>query len=265
MIDGVPVIAVVPARGGSKGLPGKNLKRVGGVTLIGRAVEAARASAHVDRVVASTDCPRLAAEALRRGAEVPFLRPAELATDTATTADVVLHALDYLKVQSGFLVLLQPTSPLRTAADIDGAIRACHAAGAPAAVGVTEIETSPYWIYHLGDGDRLAPVVPIGARPKRRQDSPAAFALNGAVYVVDVAHFRARRDFVPEGAVAWVMPSERSIDIDTAEDLSEARRLVARASNGARRKLDRPENRTTLVHGRRAHVARRVDTSTQKL
>lgn len=226
MIDAIPVIAIVPARGGSKGLPGKNLKRVGGTSLIGRAIQAAKASPLVDRVLISTDCPEIAAEARRHGGEVPFLRPAELASDTATTAAVVGHLIGTLAIATGYLVLLQPTSPLRTTADIDACVALCRRARAPAAVSVTEVDTSPYWMFHVGPDARLAPVVGGAARPTRRQDAPPAFALNGAVYVVDVAGFRAAPDFVPPGTVAYAMPAARAIDIDTADDLARARALL---------------------------------------
>lgn len=235
MNDERPVVAIIPARGGSKGLPGKNLMRVGGASLIGRAVLAARGSTEIDRIIVTTDDAAIAAEAKECGAEVPFLRPAELATDESTTADVVEHVLATLGIGRGYLVLLQPTSPLRTAGDVSGCLDLCRRDGAPGAVSVTEVDASPYWMFHLGDGGRLMPVVAAAHRPTRRQDAKAAFALNGAVYVTDIEVFRQTRSFVPDGTVGYVMSAERAVDIDTAADLEEARRIVREGSGGASR------------------------------
>lgn len=242
MIDDSPVVAIVPARAGSKGLPGKNLMSIGGTSLVGRAIAAARGSRFVDRVVLSTDGEAIAEEGRRHGAEVPFLRPPELASDEATTADVIRHALSVLGMSQGYLVLLQPTSPLRSSQDIDDCLELCRSLGAPAAVSVSPVDKSPYWMFHVGSDQRLVPVVAEGLRPSRRQDSRPAVVLNGAVYVVDVATFLATGSFVPAGCVASQMPSERAVDIDTAEDLARARALVA-AGGGA------PIGRPPARHG----------------
>lgn len=226
MINDKTVLAVIPARGGSKGLPGKNLMRVGGRSLIGNAVAAARGCALVDRVIVSTDAAAIAAEAKACGAEVPFLRPPHLATDEATTAAVVEHVLDATGVEDGYLVLLQPTSPLRSSDDVAACLDLCRERGAAGVVSVVAVEASPYWMYRLDAGGQLVPVLAADTRPTRRQDAPATYTLNGAVYVVDIGTFRSTRAFVPEGTLGHVMPEARSIDIDTAADLAEARRIV---------------------------------------
>jgi N-acylneuraminate cytidylyltransferase len=218
MISGSRVLALIAARGGSRGVPRKNLRIAGGKPLLAWTAAAARASRYVDRVVTSTDDEEIREEALRCGSEVPFLRPARLATDEATSVDVALDALGRLP-GFDYLVLLQPTSPLRTADDIDRAIELCRASGAPSCVTVRRAAESPWWMYTLADGKRLEPVV-AGARATRRQDLPAAYLLNGAVYVAETSALLAHRTFVMSGTVALEMPDERSIDIDTESDLA---------------------------------------------
>lgn len=140
MIKGKRVLGLVPARGGSKGLPGKNLRLMCGKPLIGWTIEQGMASKYIDRLVVSSDSTEIAKIALKHGAEVPYLRPPELASDTASSASVILHALDYLACQEDFydlIVLLEPTSPLRDVSDIDGAIELCvqHGDGASVEIG----------------------------------------------------------------------------------------------------------------------------------
>ena len=156
MIGNGKVLAVIPARGGSKGLPGKNILPVGGKPLIAYSIDAARACAAVDRVIVSSDDDAIIAAARACGCDVPFRRPDELATDTAASIDVILHALDQVPGYD-YVVLLQPTSPLRTAADIDAACERLAGHGAQACVSVSPVEQSPYWMYHISDGGELKP------------------------------------------------------------------------------------------------------------
>lgn len=225
MIAGRSVLALIPARGGSKGLPGKNILAVNGRPLLAWTVDAARRSDYVDRVVLSSDDETIAAAALACGCEVPFRRPSELASDTAATIDVALHALAELPGHD-WLVLLQPTSPLRAAADIDAALERCVTTGARTCVSVTAVEQSPYWMYRMGGDQRLVPIIETPPGITRRQDLPAVYALNGAVYVADVGELKRTRSFVNADTVAHVMPTERSIDIDTAADFESFRRAV---------------------------------------
>lgn len=217
MIGPHRVLAVIPARGGSKGLAGKNIRLAHGRPLLAWTIEAARASRFIDHVVLSSDDESIMSVARAFGCDVPFRRPDELATDTATSIDVVLHALDAVP---GFdtVVLLQPTSPLRTEDDIDAAC-ALHAEcdGAPC-VSVSVVEKSPYLMYELADDHRMQPVLPAPADVTRRQDFPAVFALNGAIYISRVGELRAARTFISSHTVAYVMPHDRALDIDTASD-----------------------------------------------
>ena len=224
MIGTRKVLGLIPARGGSKGLPGKNLLPVRGRPLIAWTAEAALAARHIDRVVVSSDDDAILAAGRACGCET-LRRPAALASDTATTIDVVVHALDSIGGHD-VVVLLQPTSPLRTSDDIDAACERFAASGAPACVSVSLAEQSPYWMYRLGTGQTLEPIVDLPAEATRRQDLPAVYALNGAIYIADAGRLRAARAFVGADTIAYVMPASRSIDIDTAEDFEDYKKTV---------------------------------------
>ncbi|MFN9805821.1 MAG: cytidylyltransferase domain-containing protein [Betaproteobacteria bacterium] len=227
MIDGLSVLALITARGGSKGLPGKNIAALGGRPLIAWTIEAARGSRYVDRTVLSSDDDAIIAVALQHGAEVPFVRSAALASDDASSIDVVIDALDRLP-RFDIVILLQPTSPLRSVQDIDAALDRLHSTGAPCCVSVRPAEEHPYWTFQLGEGGELRHFCgPSGAMPRRRQDLPPAWCLNGAVYAARCDWLRRERSFLGAGTVAQPMPAERSIDIDSSTDLERARALVA--------------------------------------
>lgn len=225
MIGARRVLAVIPARGGSKGLPGKNILPVNGRPLLAWSVEAGRGARHVDRVVLSSDDDVIIAAGRACGCEVPFRRPAALATDTASSLDVVLHALDSLPGYD-VVVLLQPTSPLRTAADIDGACATFVASGASSCVSVALADQSPHWMYRLDAGRTLVPLLAQPDLTLRRQDLPKVYVLNGAIYIADVAWLRRHRTFVGADTVAYVMPAARSLDIDSAADFEAFRRAM---------------------------------------
>lgn len=218
MLGSKKVLAVVAARGGSKGLPRKNVLDCAGKPLIAWTLEAARGSRFVDRAIVSSDDDEILAVARRCGGDVPFTRPAALAADDAPMDAVVAHALDAVGSYD-ICVLLQATSPLRTADDIDGALQKMAETSATSVVSVTSPTKSPYWMYTLDERETLNPLFPAFADAKRRQDLPAVFVLNGAVYAVDVAWFRQHRVFVDADTIAYRMPGERSVDVDTEMDL----------------------------------------------
>ncbi len=226
MINGGKVLAVIAARGGSKGLPGKNIRPVAGRPLIAWSIAAAQASQYIDRTVLSSDDDAIMQAARTCGCEAPFRRPAHLASDEATSISVLLHALDELP---GFeyVVLLQATSPLRTAADIDAACAMLAQSGAPACVSVCLAEQSPYWMYRLSAGYELQALLEAPAGATRRQDLPAVYTLNGAVYVARADWLRQTGSFMGPQTVAHVMPAARSIDIDTLEDFEAFAKAVA--------------------------------------
>jgi CMP-N,N'-diacetyllegionaminic acid synthase len=230
MIGGRSVLALIPARGGSKGLPRKNILPVCGRPLLEWSVVAAKTSRFIDRVVLSSDDEAIIAAARACGCEAPFRRPHELASDTTPTIDVVLHALDALPGYD-VVVLLQPTSPLRTAADIDAACERFAASGASACVSVSPAEQNPHWMYRLGDNQLLLPIVETSVEATRRQDLPKVYVLNGAIYVADATWLRRTRTFLTKETVAHVMPAERSLDIDTESDFQTFKRIVTEDAN----------------------------------
>ncbi len=207
-------------------MPGKNLRLLGHKPLLQWSIEAALASRFIKRVVVSSDDLAILAAARAAGAETPFVRPAELAQDDTPSMAVVLHALEQLPAVD-WLVLLQPTSPLRTSDDIDQAIDLCLATGAPACVSVTEAGELPWWMFSIDATGRLQPFLAQEQRPQRRQDAPPLYVLNGAIYVAHVAWLRQRGRFLSEETLAYRMPPERSIDIDTALDFRLAECLLA--------------------------------------
>ena len=177
MIQDKKVLAVIAARGGSKGLRGKNLREAGGKPLIAWSIEAGRGSRYIDRLVLSTDDDEIMAVARDWECEVPFRRPDDLAGDEARIEDALIHALDTIGDDFDYLVLLQATSPLRTSGDIDACLERCLETGAPALVSVSEAGKSPYWMYGLDADGRMRPL--LEGRYSRRQDLPAVYAVNG--------------------------------------------------------------------------------------
>lgn len=213
------VLGLIPARGGSKGLPRKNILLVGGNPLIAWTINAAKNSKSIDTLVLSSEDSEIIEVAKKWECEVPFRRPDHLAGDTAKSIDVVLHALDQMP---GFeyVALLQPTSPLRNAEDIDAAFALMQECGAQSCVSVCESEESPYWMYHVVDGQKLLNLLPSEKDFVRRQDLPPVYILNGAIYIAKIDWLRQTGSFIGEGTVAYKMPKERSIDIDCADDLA---------------------------------------------
>ncbi len=217
------VIAVIPARGGSKGLPGKNIRPLAGRPLIAWTIEAAARAGCIDHTVVSSDDDMILHTARRWGAATDR-RPPHLATDTANVVDTVLRLLDQTTGYD-YVALLQPTSPLRTATDIEAAFACCLEHEAPCCVSVTPAAKSPYWMYDLTDGRRLRPL--LGEwNEDRRQDLPPAYVPNGAIYLASVPWLRRTHTFYTDETVAYVMPQERSVDIDTVLDFALAELLV---------------------------------------
>ena len=214
----VRALGVIPARGGSKRVPDKNIRDVAGRPLILYTIAAAQSSRLLTHVIVSTDDPRVGEIAGAHGVEV-LDRPAELARDDTPGVLPVLHAIENYP-GFDYVVLLQPTSPLRMADDIDGALSECLRTGAPACVSVCEAIQHPYWMYRLAADGCLRPLFSDRtSAPARRQDLPPVYALNGAVYVARCDWLLRARAFVNEETRAYVMPPERSHDIDTEADV----------------------------------------------
>jgi N-acylneuraminate cytidylyltransferase len=184
-------------------------------------------SAYIDEVCVTSDDADILAVAGATGDITIVHRPDRLATDTARVEDAILHALDNLEGQFDLVVLLQPTSPLRTASDIDGTIQACISAASPAAVSVTTPSKSPYWMCTMREDGTLKPLIEADIPIHRRQDLPEAFSYNGAVYVARTEYFREHHTFFGNDTVGYLMPPERSIDIDTELDLRLAESVIS--------------------------------------
>ena len=215
------ILALIPARGGSKRVPNKNVRELGGKPLIDWSIDAARGIPEITDILVSTDNEAIAEVARIGGALVPWLRPAELATDTAKSIDVCLHALDWYEAERGpvdGLLLLQPTSPFRSTATIKAGISSFFSSSSLSVVSVSPAKNHPYWCYEIKEGG-LFPFGGIERASSRSQDLPAAYALNGALYVISPNILRNKKTLVPVGAKPMVMESYfESIDIDTEDD-----------------------------------------------
>ena len=234
MIKNKKVLAVIPARGGSKGIPNKNIVPLLGKPLINWTIEAARSSRYIDRLILSSDHPNICEVAKAAGCEVPFTRQDELATDEAQTIDVILDALDRVP---GFdlVVVLQPTSPLRSSSDIDSCIELLMEHDAHSAVSLAPVTEHPFLVYSMGADIRLKSFLKVDpARSLRRQDLPLAYSLNGAIYAAEVDWLREYRLFVSDETVGYVMPKETSIDIDNQSDLEVAARYLISCQHSQR-------------------------------
>jgi N-acylneuraminate cytidylyltransferase/CMP-N,N'-diacetyllegionaminic acid synthase len=231
------VLAIVPARGGSKGVPRKNVRLVAGRPLVAWTIDAALGARSVGRVVVSTDDAEIAEVARRCGAEVPVLRPAELARDDTPGVEPALHIVEWLDANEGYrpenVVLLQPTSPLRTAGDIEDAVRLMEARGESAIVGVTPVTTHPAWMKLIASDGTLVDAPDLTQAETVRQHLAPLYVINGAIYLVARDVLLKRRSFYAERTLAYVMPPDRSLDVDSAWDLRVAElELAARQQRG---------------------------------
>ncbi len=226
------VLGLITARGGSKGLPGKNIRLLCGKPLIEWSISAAKAASCVDRIVVSTDDAAIADVARRAGAEVPFERPSELATDSASSVDVVIHAIDTLaKTELAFdiVVLLEPTSPLRKSFDIDGAVQRLIQTGAGAVVSVCRaVSTHPAFMFSLDEKGRLRPYLERNPTGLRRQDIDPIFFLDGTLYASRIDVLKTKRSFYHEDTVAFEVPKWKSLEIDNFDDFIMVEALMAK-------------------------------------
>lgn len=211
------LLAIISARGGSKGVPRKNIRPLGGKPLIAWTIDAAKQASCIDRLIVSTEDEEIASLALDLGADVPFMRPSELAADDAPGVAPVLHAISELAGYD-WVLLLQPTSPLRSAGDIDGIWNFCQERSAASAVSVCEVGKHPYWMYQFDAARRLKPFSEGSPYVLRRQDLPQAYALNGALYLAKADWLVKRGNFIGSETLGYVMPPERSVDLDTPQD-----------------------------------------------
>lgn len=226
MIKSTKTLAIIPARSGSKGLPGKNTKLFGGKELIVWSIEAALNSTNIDTVLVSTDSPDIQKLSEMHGAYAPFLRPQHLSTDQASTMDVIEHALDFVD-DFKYLILLQPTSPLRTAHHIDEAFLQMQSVHAPSCVSLSLSRSSPHLMYRIDSDSLISKILPDASKYSRRQELPDYYELNGAIYIAKIDWLKENKNFISHRTFGYIMDQDKSYDIDTLEDfLSAEKKLV---------------------------------------
>ena len=226
MFDTNRIIAIIPARGGSKGIPHKNIIDLCGKPLISYTITAAKNSKYIDYVMVSTDDVEIAYVAKEYGAEVPFMRPGEMASDTSKTIDAVLHAVDTLSDMGEVfsdLVLLQPTEPLRTAEDIDGAIKEYYKHDRSSLVSVSEVDDHPILIRTI-EKNTLIPLLNVSSTC-RRQDMPKYYKVNGCIYINRIESLDESTSF-NDNHIPFVMNKSHSVDIDELSDLMMAQYYI---------------------------------------
>ncbi|MDP3772354.1 MAG: acylneuraminate cytidylyltransferase family protein [bacterium] len=229
------ILGIITARGGSKGIPGKNIKPLAGTPLIVYTIEAARQSGVFDRVILSTDDAEIAEIARAHGCEVPFMRPAELAQDTTPHLPVLQHAVTHLREHENYapdaVMILQPTAPLRTAEHIHEAVKLFEKSNADSVVSVCEVpgHYNPHWQFTIDNKSHLAIFTgePFSQIVPRRQDLLKTYARNGAIYICKtISLFDVALPLYGNHVLAYVMKSEESVNLDTIEDWKEAERIL---------------------------------------
>jgi CMP-N,N'-diacetyllegionaminic acid synthase len=222
------MLAIIPARGGSKGLPGKNVKKLNGKPLIAYSIEAALESNAIDRVIVSTDSAEIAEIALKYGAGIPFMRPGYLAEDSSLAVDNYIYTIDRYEKECGVKVdafcVLQPTSPLRISNDIDDAVNIFNDKKADSVISYCEEHHPVSWHKYLEDDGRLSDVF-SGQKLKNRQDIKPTYYPNGAIYVFKSSIIKLGQ-YYSDKTFAYVMPRERSVDIDVLDDFKLAEFLM---------------------------------------
>lgn len=220
-------LAIIPARKGSKRLPNKNILSFGGKPLIAWTIEAALESKFLSRVIVNTDSAEIAGVAEKFGAEVPFIRPDHLGRDSTTSFEVVKHTIDYLHGKGKeyeYLVLLQPTSPLRTAEDVDNAIELLNKEKAQSVTSVCEMDHTPLWSNTLPENNSMENFIKPEVVGKRSQDFKQYYRLNGAIYITKIFTLLEEKSFISScDCFAYRMKKEHSADIDDENDFSLAR------------------------------------------
>lgn len=211
------VLAIIPARGGSKGLPRKNVLDTAGKPLIAWTIEAALKSACITRVILSSDDAEIISVAKAHGCDVPFVRPDILASDDASTMDVILHALGQVPGYD-YVIVLQPTSPLRSAQDIDAAFDKMITTNVSSCVSVCEVSETPYWMFSIRKNGQVERLINLPKDIHRRQDLPKSYKLNGAIYIIETDTLQATNSFISDTTAAYKMDRRVSIDVDTELD-----------------------------------------------
>ena len=226
------ILAVIPARGGSKGLPRKNVLPLSGKPLIGWTIEAVKESKNIDRIVVSTDDREIASACEKLGVRVPYFRPKKLAKDDTPAIDVVVHVLERLKTSENYMpdyvALFQPTSPLRTSLDIDRAVELLFSnSRADSVISLVDVSESPYWMRTVAKDGFIRHFMRHDYKDLRRQDLPPVYIVNGAIYISKTDVLLKNGSFSSNRTIGYLMPRSRSIDIDDMIDFRIAEMLLA--------------------------------------
>jgi N-acylneuraminate cytidylyltransferase/CMP-N,N'-diacetyllegionaminic acid synthase len=223
MINHKKVLAIIPARGGSKGLPGKNIRLLNDIPLVAWPIKAALNSKYIDRVIVTTDDAEIAKVALQYGAEIPFMRPAEFANDTSPSSEAIIHAIHFCTNTDGaydYLVLLEPTSPLTESTDVDRALEILVASEGLAIVGTSRVEaTHPVYCATIGTNNFLKPFNRESfSKPIRRQDVDELYFFEGSLYISDIKKYLETETFYHEFTLPYIVPAWKALEIDTLLD-----------------------------------------------
>lgn len=228
------MLAIIPARGGSKGLPGKNIKLMNGKPLIVYTFEAAKNSKFIDRIILSTDDDEIAGVAKQFDIEVPFMRPSHLATDDALAIDNYLYTIERLNSEQNNNILefcvLQPTSPLRIADDIDNSIELFYKENADSVISIYENPHPPIWSKKIDSQGKLSSYFDLTSENKNRQELVNAYLPNGAIFVFKYSLLKEKRTYYSEHTFGYIMPNNRSIDIDNKLDFEFAEFLLKKGN-----------------------------------
>ena len=216
-------LAIIPARGGSKGLPGKNIKNLCGKPLIAWSIESGLKSNYIDKVMVTTDDEEIATISKNYGADVPFLRPCEFSTDIATSFDVIRHTLNYYKNKLNkkfdYIVLLEPTSPLREVSDIDNAIEKLLNSTADSIVGICKTEDqNPAFLVHKSPNEYISGYEQKEMRVLRRQDIRNVYFFEGTIYISKTDILKEKETFYHSNTIGYVVPKYKSLEIDDMDD-----------------------------------------------
>lgn len=220
MLNDKKVLALIPARGGSKGIKDKNIIDLCGKPLLAYTIEEAKKSKYIDDIILTTDSEKIAEVGKLYGAEVPFIRPAQYATDLSKTIDAVIHAVEFLKSTNRYydtLILLQPTTPLRTYEDIDGALDKYSEKGYKSLASVSIVQDHPILIRNISETGELIHVINQNSTV-RRQDMPIYYRINGCIYINEIFELSNVTSF-NDNEVAYIMEKSHSVDIDEQVDL----------------------------------------------
>jgi CMP-N-acetylneuraminic acid synthetase len=225
MINGKSVFAVIPARGGSKRLPGKNIISLAGKPLIAWTILAAQHSKYIDRLIVSTDAQDIAEVTRRYQCEVPFIRPSDLSDDDANSNDVILHALNNVEGCYDIVMILQPTSPLRTGDDIDGALEFMIEHSGEVLVSVCEASKPLHWFHKMNIYGFIKPCIQVGSISSHVEPT-VTYLPNGALFIAQVPFFLRYKSFYTEKTLGYIMSPETSVDIDSSIDLFVAEAIL---------------------------------------